>query len=234
MTATVVATPGLQSRGTGHITAGAVAPSPQIAKWNKRLFKACQNADLEGVVLALDNGAQVNARRPHGATPLHFATGGESQTTEAHIHVVLTLFERGAELNAKDEQGGSPMHWAIRKDAQRLTLALVACGAEAPVSGFNNQTAIGKDHSEFSNQAALIARDSTRLRAAAQLGRPDLVLRAIAEDPEPKTLARRVHIDALFAKLVQEHRTFDVMKAWLAQRAAQEALDGLNQAGLAP
>ncbi|KAI1749278.1 hypothetical protein F4782DRAFT_310430 [Xylaria castorea] len=61
--------------------------------------------------LLLEEGADLEANRWEGPTPLFFAAGN------GHAEVVKLLLEKGADLEAKDINNQTPLSWAARKGA---------------------------------------------------------------------------------------------------------------------
>ena len=56
-------------------------------------------------------GADINARRSDGATPMHSAARGNA--------VMEWLKAQGADINARRSDGATPMHYAARGNAMR-------------------------------------------------------------------------------------------------------------------
>lgn len=72
---------------------------------NKLLFKACLDDDVILVKQLLKQGVDINARNPHGNTPLHIAC------TNKHKEIVrLLLSDEKIDLNIKNNYGYSPLH----------------------------------------------------------------------------------------------------------------------------
>ena len=73
------------------------------------MHHAAKYGRKEVVELLIAKGADVNAKRNNGQTPLHRAAGG------GHKEVAELLIAKGADLNAKIEAGqytGTPLDWA--------------------------------------------------------------------------------------------------------------------------
>ncbi len=65
------------------------------------LLAAVRKGDLAAVKAFLDNGANVNAKSPYGATPLFFAAD------RGNIEMVKLLLQRGADVDVKDTVYGA-------------------------------------------------------------------------------------------------------------------------------
>ena len=88
------------------------------------LLEAARGNDIKAVQWLLANGAEVNAKREDGWTPLHFAA---SQNASEVVNVLLA---NGAEVNAKDYGGDTPLRFAAFFDAFEAVEILLANGAE--------------------------------------------------------------------------------------------------------
>ena len=73
-------------------------------KWDYELLWAAWNGDLIKVQIALENGANPNAKNNDGETPLHEAS------EEGHVEIVKLLLERGVDPNTRDNKGRTPLH----------------------------------------------------------------------------------------------------------------------------
>lgn len=69
-------------------------------------------------------GADVNATKENGETPLHSAAAGSHKT------VVGLLLARGAEANAKTKEGKTPLSLAKEKGHQEIVELLRKHGAK--------------------------------------------------------------------------------------------------------
>ncbi len=94
---------------------------------NEDLLAAVRKGDVAAVKALLDNGANVNAKSPYGATPLFFAAN------RGNIEIVKLLLERGADVDVKDTfYGATALTWAAEKgrmEILKLLLAKSAAGA---------------------------------------------------------------------------------------------------------
>jgi ankyrin repeat protein len=72
-----------------------------------RLLEAVQRHDLKAVLTLLKGGADVNAARADGSTPLAWAASREDS------EIVAALIRAGANVNAADENGETPLTQAM-------------------------------------------------------------------------------------------------------------------------
>ena len=88
------------------------------------LFAAAQENDVKAVRWLIANGAEVNAKREGGETPLHWAASQNASEAAA------VLLANGAEVNAKNNDGLTPLHLAAFRNASEAAAVLLANGAE--------------------------------------------------------------------------------------------------------
>ena len=97
------------------------------ADTSEDLLAAVRKGDVPAVKALLDNGANVNAKSPYGATPLFFAAD------RGNTEMVKLLLERGADVDVKDTfYSATALTWAAEKeriDILKLLLAKSAGGA---------------------------------------------------------------------------------------------------------
>jgi ankyrin repeat protein len=74
--------------------------------------------------LLLDNGAELEARDPSGATPLHWAA------RFGHVEVIGVLIAAGADVNCRRASEETPLHETTRWGTAAAADALLAAGAQ--------------------------------------------------------------------------------------------------------
>ncbi|KAF5534759.1 ankyrin-3 [Fusarium mexicanum] len=100
------------------------------------LAEANQHWQLEGLRYLIENGANVNALRKDGQTPLHIAAGGLVHKNRdvkglAKLEAVKILLDHGADINALDNSKLTPLHKA--SNAPDVTKELLSRGADATI-----------------------------------------------------------------------------------------------------
>jgi ankyrin repeat protein len=90
------------------------------------LFEIADKGDIEAARRSIVWGADVNAKRWDGQTPLHLVV------SHARVDLTAFLIAEGADVNAKDRNGASPLHDAWYKDVATL---LIARGANVNARG---------------------------------------------------------------------------------------------------
>ena len=71
------------------------------------LWRAARDGNIEAVRQHLASGADVNAKRGDGFTPLHLAAH------KGHKEIAELLIAEGADVNAQRDNGDTPLDWAI-------------------------------------------------------------------------------------------------------------------------
>lgn len=117
-------------------------------------------AHPDAIRLALERGADVNARDPKSRTPLMLAAISEGLPAES----IKLLLERGADPAAKDSHGRSALDFARRLGTTAVVQTLVAAGAPAaaptdPALTFVKRNTIG---SAVSRSLPLLQRTATQ------------------------------------------------------------------------
>ena len=111
-----------------------LAAVPRAAAKDFRLVTAAQERDAARVRALLQDGADVNARRPDGATALMWAAHW------ADVEMARQLLRAGANPNAADEQGVSPLALACETGDAAMVAALLGGGAKADQPQANGVT----------------------------------------------------------------------------------------------
>ena len=81
---------------------------------DKALFEGCREGDFNKVRIALNFGADVEAKNDAGWTPLHEAS------YRNHIAIAKLLLDTGADLEAKDNGGRTPLDMARSDEMKDL------------------------------------------------------------------------------------------------------------------
>ena len=184
-----------------------------------RLRDAINAADREGMLRALDDGADVNHANESGNTPLHWAAGlgrpdlcglliergarvdainswGVTPLHDAawlgYPDLCSMLIERGASLDAKDEEGWFPLEEALNNRKADAALMLITYGAKVPEG--SDPDLDGVDYSAITPLQATVLGDFTERLANLLLSSP----------PSLETISE-------LRKKAQEHG-FDVLK----------------------
>ena len=91
---------------------------PRVCDWaESSLFAIAPVATLESCLSA---GADMNARGPHGNTPLHAVIRLLRWNHSFAAAAIATLLAAGADPNARTDDGATPLHLAAGPDPQRL------------------------------------------------------------------------------------------------------------------
>ena len=109
---------------------------------NRLLFNAAINGGVSEARLALDAGADVNAKAELQETPLHWAV--ERRDSD----LVKLLIERGADVNAKSTLANTPLHWAVEYAHLDIAKFLIEKGADinAPNTFDETPRQLAKSH----------------------------------------------------------------------------------------
>ncbi|MCE3233807.1 MAG: ankyrin repeat protein [Rickettsiaceae bacterium] len=95
---------------------------------NTKLFDACRDGNVEDMVSLLAKGANINARKLRGDTPLHYAATYNNDPNSINLFKLLVA-QKGIIIDAKDETGMTPLMLMAERgnlDAIKLMLMLGA------------------------------------------------------------------------------------------------------------
>ena len=104
----------------------------------RALLNAAEKGNIEAVKQHLAAGADVNAKREDGMTPLHHAT-----KNTGHWEIVELLIAEGADVNVKsaDGSGGrTPLHFAAYYGHEEIVELLISKGADVNAKRSNGAT----------------------------------------------------------------------------------------------
>src|SRR5437763_7030711 len=88
------------------------------------LWAAARKGDTAAVKKLIDDGVDVNAKTPYGATALSFAAD------KGHLEVVKLMIQAKADVNVKDTfYNATPLTWANMRNQAAIVRELVAAGA---------------------------------------------------------------------------------------------------------
>ena len=156
-------------------TAAQTAPSPTEAARYTGLHAGAQRGDLAVLQQALAAKAHVNARDPHGRTPLHVATFAKQRDA------IRALAKAGADLGALENDRYDAVTIAAVADDEESLRMLLELGASAKLTT-----------SRY---------DGTALIAAAHLGH-DGVVRQLIKAGAPLDHVNNLHWTALIESIV--------------------------------
>ena len=162
-----------------------------------RLVSAAADQDREAVLALLDEGVDVNASRPDGATALLWAAHWDD------IELVERFLQAGADVNAADDHGVTPLERAAENASVDMVEMLLAAGADVharQTSGLTPLMTAARTGSVDVVQAlvrggadvnaAVTATGSTALMWAVSEQHPEIVhaLLAAGADPRASTI----------------------------------------------
>ena len=100
------------------------------------LLEAASSNDTTSALAAIEDGVDVTARGPDGATALHYAVYHDN------VALVERLIKAGADVRSANEYGATPMSEAAVVGDARVIEALLAAGADVESRGPDGQTAL--------------------------------------------------------------------------------------------
>jgi ankyrin repeat protein len=118
----------------GPVASAAQKDASRAPSRDFRLVTAAQERDASRVRTLLQEGADVNARRPDGATALMWAAHW------ADVEMARQLLRAGANPNAADEQGVSPLALACETGDEAVVAVLLGGGAKPDQPQVNGVT----------------------------------------------------------------------------------------------
>ena len=128
------------------------------------LIEAAKGGDWEAVRILLEQGAEVGATAPDGATALHWASYWDNVETAA------LLIRAGADVNAANDLGATPLWIASLNGSTDMVRSLLEAGGEP--------------------NAALLSGESP-VMTASRTGNPQVVERLLASGADPNARAVR-------------------------------------------
>ena len=116
----------LKELGAAEPVAEAAKPEPSTGKApDASLWGAAMSGEIELAKKAIDDGANVNAKKEDGQTPLHFAVVAALDSGDNKV--IELLIANGADVNAKDDSGLTPLDSVKRlSEAAAITKKLRA------------------------------------------------------------------------------------------------------------
>ena len=143
-------------------------PALAFANVNKELHQAVKNGDMNAVIKALENGADIASTNKKGNTPLHRAASRDN------YKIVELLVKKGAPLDVKNNSGKTPLMQAARKGNYRNAQVLVAAGADMNLQDNSGTTAYSfaaqKDHHNLAKYLKLQMKSRVSVAIFAELG----------------------------------------------------------------
>lgn len=117
-------------------TALALVLSAGVALADSPLADAIQAGELEAARAMIEDGADVNATQPDGATPLMWAV------YNVDVDLVRTLLEEGARADVQNKFGASALSEAARLAQPEMVKLLLDAGADPDSANADGQTAL--------------------------------------------------------------------------------------------
>lgn len=98
------------------------------------LFRSIENGDSAEFSRLIESGVSIEARNPHGETPLYFAA------EKGEIDMVRALIARGADAKVRTPNGETVLHAASMIESTALTTDLIQAGAEVNAANRDGET----------------------------------------------------------------------------------------------
>lgn len=87
--------------------------------WNEKLLEAAKDGELAGVIEALDNGAEINAKNEEDLTALHIAAWNGCTDILREL-----LQATNVDINVKDNNGNTPLYLASKEAVTQTVMAI--------------------------------------------------------------------------------------------------------------
>ena len=136
------------------------------------LIEAAKEGDWEAVRSLLEQGAEVTATAPDGATALHWASYWDD------VETAELLIRAGADVNAANDLGAAPLWVASLNGSSSMVRTLLEAGADP--------------------NAALLSGE-VPVMTAARTGNPEVVERLLAAGADPNARAVRAQTALMWA-----------------------------------
>jgi len=108
--------------------------SDDVTDWNERLLDASVEGDIEELVFALDNGADINTKDENGYCAIVRAMQNDN------AHIVETLLQCGADVDDRDTHGDTPLGAAVCLRSQHFVNLLISAGADVNARNNDGET----------------------------------------------------------------------------------------------
>ncbi len=96
---------------------------------NEDLQNAAKKGSLEGVVAAIEEGAEINSQDYYGRTALIYAA------ENGYLDIVKLLVNKGAKVNVQDYTSGTALIVATAKGHDKVVAFLLEHGANPDIKG---------------------------------------------------------------------------------------------------
>jgi ankyrin repeat protein len=123
------------------------SPGQQQMRRNAALINAVRTSDVNAAAVALEAGADANARDSDGITALMYAARGDrpeiaNPAPSDYPRIVELMIKRGADINAKTDTGFVALFWAARYGHEGVARVLITHGADVNAKDKDGMTAL--------------------------------------------------------------------------------------------